>query len=321
MDALDPAAKPRLRRRLPVLRHAWSAPFDPGRRAVVAAAGRGRAPARRHRHARAAPWLDRSGDPRAAARRAGAPTCNWRRRAEPWTTCAACIPMARSPRRRRGSTCHRAWRLHRSRAIAPTRPRGSRAAVPARGAIGRVRRRARRSRLLPCRGREAARPSSTPSEAVARVDPIVGHEVAHRTPRAARPRAAPPTAQVAGGALPSSHRRSPGSSLQPRRRCCRLRPRWRQEAVAAASSPLPAPPPRLGPGQARERHCAPSCCASASPRADPAGPAPVVHVTIDRIDVRLPAGAGCARRRASARPAPASAVAPLSDYLRSGGAR
>jgi|JI10StandDraft_1071094.scaffolds.fasta_scaffold1529676_2 hypothetical protein len=53
--------------------------------------------------------------------------------------------------------------------------------------------------------------------------------------------------------------------------------------------------------------------AERQPRA--AGEPPIVHVTIDRIDVRLPAGDAAPSPR-ERRPRAAGAVAPLSDYLR-----
>jgi hypothetical protein len=49
--------------------------------------------------------------------------------------------------------------------------------------------------------------------------------------------------------------------------------------------------------------------------ARPAVPAPVVHVTIDRIDVRLPSAPAPAGR-AAPRPRPSSAQPALGDYLR-----
>ena len=47
----------------------------------------------------------------------------------------------------------------------------------------------------------------------------------------------------------------------------------------------------------------------------PDGEAPIVHVTIDRIDVRAPAPAQAPRAPAKPRPAPSTSLA---DYLRRG---
>jgi hypothetical protein len=88
-----------------------------------------------------------------------------------------------------------------------------------------------------------------------------------------------------------------------------------RDATPRAASPRPAPP-SSGSAEAPLRI---DLLRDRVAEGKPVEPAPIVHVTIDRIDVRLPpAPAAVAPAR---RPRPASTVAPLADYLRSGGGK
>jgi hypothetical protein len=88
-----------------------------------------------------------------------------------------------------------------------------------------------------------------------------------------------------------------------------------QDTISGFAPPAPPPPP----GASLEAPLRVEALRDRVPTGSAADPAPVLHVTIDRIDVRLPpAPASAAPAR---KPRPSSAVAPLADYLRSGGAQ
>ena len=93
-------------------------------------------------------------------------------------------------------------------------------------------------------------------------------------------------------------------------------------AVVPVEPKLPAAPslpPSAGPVSAHVPHDGPLRLDALAERRPPAGGAPpIVHVTIDRIDVRLPA-ASAPTAQSERRPRPSGAVAPLADYLRGGG--
>lgn len=114
----------------------------------------------------------------------------------------------------------------------------------------------------------------------------------------AGPRAAQPVRPVQAAADPSR----PPAFQQPR-------PGRETAAVAGQTKPIGAVRPAPGPTAPLRAQTLQQAPRPAKPDA-----APVVHVTIDRIDVRLPAPANASAPASKARPA--SAVAPLADYLR-----
>lgn len=131
--------------------------------------------------------------------------------------------------------------------------------------------------------------------------------------QATGPAAAPPTTSAQAEA-PRSGR---ASTVEPADRPAEHRqaPSDTPEAVHVRERPLPtlpeAPPDHLRQPLRTQ--------ALAERRAQPAREPRVVHVTIDRLDVRLPAAQTPAPPPGERRPRAPSAVAPLSDYLRGGG--
>jgi hypothetical protein len=86
-----------------------------------------------------------------------------------------------------------------------------------------------------------------------------------------------------------------------------------QAEAGRRARPVPLP---LAPIPTRDAHDRPLRIeALAERRPHAASEPPIVHVTIDRIDVRLPTADATPATR-ERRPRTASAVAPLSDYLR-----
>ncbi len=153
---------------------------------------------------------------------------------------------------------------------------------------------------------EAARTHTTAPAAMVDVAPPRSHPVPLPTPepRESKPADSPADTRAAqaDGPLQAATQPSGPPAFE-------LPTSAREAAVVAAQGkpgtalrPAPAAPLRTQTLQQAQR--------AAKPEA-----APVVHVTIDRIDVRVPAPANASAP--ARKPRPASTVAPLADYLRS----
>jgi hypothetical protein len=132
-------------------------------------------------------------------------------------------------------------------------------------------------------------------------------------PRSVGPGAAPPAPSA--GATPAVGSASQVDSVGLRVALARPHPPDADAGPRARAEPLPLVPT---PSHAvPDRPLRADALAERRPRA--ASEPPVVHVTIDRIDVRLPAAVDASPSPRERRPRAASAVAPLSEYLRGGG--